>query len=407
MKILIADPDRELVTILAYWLRSHGHDPLIAQDASETLTHWRERAPDLVVLDFALPGVNGPPFCRRLRQEGTGLIVVLTDPRQGEEEVRALEEGADDYLAKPVTMRLLQSRINALGRRARPFHPTSAAGQVKIGSILINLARYELIRNGRCLRLTPIEGRLLQLLLAHAGQVLSAGTIVERIWGDDDTSSNLIKTHIHHLRQKLEPDPEKPRFLLTLPTVGYLLSLEEQPTREPLPPPEPRHPPAALPQVGQERSGEPPFMRRLPRWRSAVASSPSPGPRRVLVVDDDLEVRESVQEWLEDEGFQVASASDGLEALAILQREGGRWLVLLDLLMPHMDGWGLLDRLQDDATVQADPQVVLMSAGWVLAQEGPPWRSPQVVAAVPKPFDPADLLAQVHALTSASSGEQQ
>lgn len=153
--------------------------------------------------------------------------------------------------------------------------------------------------------------------------------------------------------------------------------------------------------------GEPPFMRRLPQWRSAVASSPSPGTRRVLVVDDDREVRESLQEWLEDEGFQAASASDGLEALATLQREGGRWLVLLDLLMPRMDGWGLLDRLQSDATVQADPQVVLMSAGWVLAQEGPPWRSSQVVAAVPKPFDPADLLAQVQALTSASSSEQQ
>lgn len=80
--------------------------------------------------------------------------------------------------------------------------------------------------------------------------------------------------------------------------------------------------------------------------------------------------------------------------------------MLLDLLMPHMDGWGLLDRLQADVTVQTDPQVVLMPAGWALAQEGPPWRSPQVVADLPKPFDSTDLLAQVHALTSASPGEQ-
>jgi DNA-binding response OmpR family regulator len=406
MQILIADPDGELVTILSYWLRSHGHDPLIAQNASETLKQWRERSPDLVVLDFALPGVNGPLFCRRLRQEGTGRIVVLTDPRQHEEEARALEEGADDYLAKPVSMRLLQARLNALGRRAQPGHPESCASQVKIGSTLVNLARYELIRNGRVLRLTPIEGRLLQLLLAHAGQVLPAGTILQRVWGDEDTSSSLIKTHIHHLRRKIEPDPDKPRFLLTLPTVGYLLSLQEPPPPAALLPPEPRRPSAALPVAGQERTGAPPFMRRLPRWGPAVPSSPSLGTRRVLVVDDDRDIRESVQEWLEDDGFQVASASDGLEALAVLHREGGSWLVLLDLRMPRLDGWGFLDRLQSDSLVQVVPQIVLMSAGWVLAQEGPPWRSPQVVAALPKPFEPADLLAQVHALTSTSPSEQ-
>ena len=228
MHILIADPDREWVTILSYWFRSHGHDPVLAQDASETRTYWRERSPDLVVLDYALPGINGPKFCQRLRQEGTGLIVVLTDQRQDEEEVRALEQGADDYLAKPVSMRLVHARLNALRRRAHPERTVSGNTYVKIGTTIVNLTQYELTRHGHRLHLTPIEGRLLQLLLANAGQVIPTGTIIQRIWGEADTPSDLIKTHIHHLRQKLEPDPARPRFLLTLPTLGYLFSLQEQ-----------------------------------------------------------------------------------------------------------------------------------------------------------------------------------
>jgi DNA-binding response OmpR family regulator len=235
MHILIADPDHELVTILSYWLRSHGHDPTIARDASETLKLWREQSPELALIDLALPGADGPEFCQRLRLEGPGLIIVLTNPRQEEDEVRALEQGADEYIAKPVSMRQLQARINALGRRAQTF-AASSSGQFQLGPTTINLARHEVIRNGRRARLTPIEGRLLQLLVSNAGQVIPTSTILQRIWGYDDSQANLIKTHIHHLRQKIEPDPEKPRFLLTLPTVGYILHLQEPAQPEDAPP---------------------------------------------------------------------------------------------------------------------------------------------------------------------------
>jgi len=125
-------------------------------------------------------------------------------------------------------MRQLQARINALGRRAQTLAAANNDGQFKLGTTSINLARHEVIRNGRRYRLTPIEGRLLHLLVANAGQVIPASTILQRIWGYEDNQANLIKTHIHHLRQKIEPDPEKPRYLLTLPTVGYILHLQEQ-----------------------------------------------------------------------------------------------------------------------------------------------------------------------------------
>jgi CheY-like chemotaxis protein len=193
---------------------------------------------------------------------------------------------------------------------------------------------------------------------------------------------------------------------------GYPLtsvpSIQPLPKPPPAPPP-PAPPPAAPPrlpgalnQPGQDGPGEPPHIkRRLPQWGPDGTSPKPPGARRILVVDDDPDVRESLRQWLEDEGFQVASAADGMEALAILRREPGGWLILLDLLMPRMDGWALLHHLEDISTVQANSKVVLMSAGWVLAQEGPPWRSPQVVAAVPKPFDLAYLLALLSDLTAA------
>jgi DNA-binding response OmpR family regulator len=228
MHILIGDPDREFVTLLSYWLRSHGHEPLIAQQESALLTLWHERAPDLVLFDLSLPGANGPAFCRRLRLEGAGLIVALSESSGEEEEVRALELGADDYLAKPLSMRKVQARLDALFRRAGRGAAARQGSLVQIGATSVSLTRCEVIRNGHRCRLTPLEERLLRLLITHAGQVISTSFILQRIWDSEGTPSNLIKTHIHHLRQKIEPDPDKPRFLLTLPTVGYVLHLQEQ-----------------------------------------------------------------------------------------------------------------------------------------------------------------------------------
>jgi DNA-binding response OmpR family regulator len=178
-------------------------------------------------VDLALPGANGLQFCQRLRQEGTGLILVLTTPRHAEEVVvEALEQGADAYVGKPVSMREVQARITALGRRAQPG-TASSGSQVKLGPTTVNLARQEVRRQGCLYRLTPTEGRLLHMFVAHAGQVLPASIICQWIWGMEDPDPNLLKTHIHHLRQKLEPDPARPRFLLTRPTAGYVLQLQE------------------------------------------------------------------------------------------------------------------------------------------------------------------------------------
>lgn len=392
MQILIADPDREWVTILSYWFRSHGHDPLLAQDASETLTYWRERSPDLVVLDYALRGVKGPQFCQRLRQEGTGLIMVLTNPRQDEEEARALEQGADDYLAKPVSLHQLQAHINALGRRAQAGIPASSDHQFRIGSTLVNLTRYEIRCNGRCLRLTPIEGRLLQLLLANAGQVMPAGTLLQRIWGEEDSQSNLLKTHIHHLRQKLEPDPAKPRFLLTLPSVGYVLHLQE-----------PTQPATSSPAAeASVRSATFAHTRRASGGKQRMPS--------VLIVDDDAEIRVSLRLLFEDEGYTVAEALHGEEALTLLRRRSERHVVLLDQLMPVLDGTGVLRTLQAEPALAQQHSFVLITALRELPLQTRDLASSLGVPVLKKPFELDRLLAlvaqQIKGLSGSLEAEQ-
>lgn len=226
MKILIADSEDEFVLLLTYWLRRHGHFPLLAQDRSTTLQLWREHCPDVVVVDLALSETGRTAFCRILRETSRGRILVLTDPLSVDEEEDALEQGADDYLPKPISMRRLHARIDALARRSYGMPGYSVRNPVQIGPTSVHLMHHEVLRHGHRYRLTPLEGRLLNLLVSNAGQVLPSSTILQRIWGDANDNPHLIKVHIHSLRQKIEPYPHQPQFLLTIPTVGYILYLQ-------------------------------------------------------------------------------------------------------------------------------------------------------------------------------------
>lgn len=216
---------------------------------------------------------------------------------------------------------------------------------------------------------------------------------------------------VEHTQPPLQQCPQCQAALHPDQLEGHMLPPSSAPQprsdHEHQPPSPPAPPAASAPQSSMshenqdgagERSGV--VKRLLPQWGPPGASRKPQGTRRVLVVDDDQEVREILQQWLENEGFQVASASDGVEAMRVLQREPGKWVILLDLRMPRMDGWAVLHQLQADTLLPKDHKIVLMSAEWLLAQEGPPWRSPQVVAAVPKPFDLDQMLALLTDLIS-------
>lgn len=236
MRILISDDDRELVDMLTYWLRAHGHYVAVAFDGEQAMKRWREQAPDLVLLDIQMPKFDGFEVIRRMRGESNALIIVLTCLDREDDEVRALDLGADDFLRKPFRPRQLLARIQAAGRRAVSTTGPMNGSSITVGPISLDVTRHEVSRNGSRLRLTPTESRLLHLLLTHAGQVLTTDTIIERVWGYNEVGdSGLVKTHIRHLRQKVEPEPGSPRYVLTVPGVGYTFS-----------------PPVATPQVTAE-----------------------------------------------------------------------------------------------------------------------------------------------------------
>lgn len=221
MKIMVADDDRDMVDMLSYWLKGHCYDVVRAFDGEQAIKRWREAMPDLVILDIQMPKLDGFEVCRQMRMETNSMVMILTAHDREDDEVRGLELGADDYLRKPFSPRQLLARIKALMRRSSA-RGTPGSSSITVGPVTLDAMRHEVLRNGVKVRLTPTESRLLHLLISHTGQVLTTDMIVERVWGYDEVGdSGLVKTHIRHLRQKVEPDPNSPQFIMTVPGVGY------------------------------------------------------------------------------------------------------------------------------------------------------------------------------------------
>ncbi|GER82573.1 MULTISPECIES: response regulator transcription factor [Thermogemmatispora] len=222
MKILVADDDRDMVDILSYWLKGHGYEVVRAFDGEQAIKRWRETLPDLVILDVEMPKIDGFEVCRQMRNETNSMVLILTAHDQEEDEIRGLELGADDYLRKPFSPRQLLARIKAILRRASNVRGSASSSTITVGPFSLDAMRHEVVRDGVKIRLTPTESRLLHLLMTHTGQVLTTDMIIERVWGYDEAGdSGLVKTHIRHLRQKIEPNANQPRYITTVPGVGY------------------------------------------------------------------------------------------------------------------------------------------------------------------------------------------
>jgi DNA-binding response OmpR family regulator len=226
LKIMVADHDGDLVDLLSFWLNRQGYDVVRAFDGEQAIQRWHEAWPDLVLLDLHLPKRDGFAVCQQMRSETHTMALILTGSACEEDEVRGLELGADDYLRKPVSPRRLLARITAVMRRASHAHPESASPVMTVGPITLDALRHEVLRGESKVKVTPTESRLLHLLMTHTGQVLTPGTISRRMWGHDDGgNTDRIKTHIHHLRHKVEPDAKRPRYILTVPGRGYTFTV--------------------------------------------------------------------------------------------------------------------------------------------------------------------------------------
>ena len=224
MKILVIDSDRDLVEMLTSWLKTLGYEVCRAYSAERARSAWLEHHPDLVILDTALKDADMLAVCRELRTKHDALMMVVTDARDVQDEVRCLESGADDYLHKPFFPSQLLAHIRAISRRARPTLERHPSSLVTVGPICVDSLHNEVNVNGKTARLTPTESKLLHLLAINANDVCTANQIVTHVWGyDGDGDACLIKAHIRHLRQKVEPDPSNPYYILTIPGVGYTM----------------------------------------------------------------------------------------------------------------------------------------------------------------------------------------
>ena len=225
MKLLIVDSDRDLVEMLTNWLKTLGYEVHRAYSGERAKAEWEEHKPDLVILDTALADVDALAMCRDMRQHHDALVMVVTDGKDVHDEVRCLESGADDYLRKPFYPSQFLARMRAVSRRGRSTLTQRPSSIITVGPLRVDALHNTVMVNGKTQRLTPTESKLLHLLAVNANNVCTADQIVSHIWGfGNEGDSCLIKAHIRHLRQKIEPDPGKPSYILTVPGVGYTLA---------------------------------------------------------------------------------------------------------------------------------------------------------------------------------------
>lgn len=222
-KISLVDDDEKLLDVLEPFLRNEGFATIRAQDGLEALTLMMKQ-PDLVVLDIMMPHLDGKEICRRIRQISQVPIIMLTALDEEADKLESLDLGADDYMAKPFSMRELAARIRAVLRRTSgSLADTSPqTQQIAAGGLVLDNLRHTVQLNGKMLELTPIEFTLLEVLMRHPGQVMNRLQLMEQSHGFAfDGYERTIDAHIRNLRRKIEQDTRKPMYILTVYGVGY------------------------------------------------------------------------------------------------------------------------------------------------------------------------------------------
>ena len=219
-RVLVVDDEPQILRALQTGLRGAGYEVDTAATGGEALTAAAVRPPDAVILDLVLPDMRGTEVCRELRTWSTVPVIVLSVVGDEDEKVAALDAGADDYVTKPFGLDELLARLRAALRRAEP----SAEPVLEIGELRIDLEAHTVTFDGRSVQLTPHEYSLLTLLARNEGKLLTHQAILRDVWGKAYADeSHYLHVYVSQLRRKIEPDPARPRYLLTEPGVGYRL----------------------------------------------------------------------------------------------------------------------------------------------------------------------------------------
>ena len=224
-RILLVEDDETIRRLVLFALHQDGLDVEVAADGTSALIAFERCRPDLVVLDLLLPDIDGFEVCRRMRLLGPTPILVLTALVHEDNVVRGFELGADDYLTKPFSVRVFLARVEALLRRSGKQGP-GVEQTIEIGDLVVDLQRIEVRLRGDVVDLTPTEFRVLSHLARYAGQVVNGVSLVRQIQDvtyDDRDALEIVRVHIRHLRNKIEVDPDHPRYIRTVRGFGYIL----------------------------------------------------------------------------------------------------------------------------------------------------------------------------------------
>jgi two-component system, OmpR family, KDP operon response regulator KdpE len=227
-QILLVDDELSIQRAMAPLLRSRGYGVTVAGTGREALDLFARERPDLLILDLGLPDMNGIEVCRQVRELADTPILILSARGAEKDKVAALDQGADDYMTKPFGPDELMARVRAALRRSLG-HETVLHGQLTRGGLTIDFDRHRVQRGDQEIRLTPKEFELLTLLVTHAGRVLTHRSILKSIWGSPaGDQPEHLRVLVGQLRKKIEPDPSRPRYLLTEPWVGYRFADDEE-----------------------------------------------------------------------------------------------------------------------------------------------------------------------------------
>jgi two-component system KDP operon response regulator KdpE len=219
-RVLVVDDEPQFLRALATNLRGAGYDVEIAASGEQALAAAGLQPPDAVILDLRLPDASGRDVCRELRTWSEAPVIVVSAAGDEAEKIAALDAGADDYVTKPFAIGELLARLRAALRRAGP----PGEPVLEVGPISVDLERHAVEVDGRPVHLTPNEFDLLRVLAQHPGKLLTHRALLREVWGPAyGDESNYLHVYISQLRRKLEPDPARPRFLLTEPGAGYRL----------------------------------------------------------------------------------------------------------------------------------------------------------------------------------------
>jgi DNA-binding response OmpR family regulator len=209
MKVLLVDDDVDLLDVTSYALRREGFNVIVATDGMRAIQRWETDRPDLIVSDINMPRMNGLELCQRVRRESTTPVILLTALNSEDQIVQGFQVGADDYLTKPFSPRLLAMRIRAVWRRGSTVGEPEPVRQLRVGQLTLDVETHEVIHQGREIALTPLEFKLLHILAANTGRVVTSTRMVDYAWGYDGGDISLLKTHISHIRKKLDlPQPD-------------------------------------------------------------------------------------------------------------------------------------------------------------------------------------------------------